>query len=280
MNCPKCGAPVSAEMVYCAACGATLPQSDPAVMPGTVTVPGAPVALDFTGSALGLFGWLLALLVGTIFVIPLAWATAGVARWFCRHTTFSDGTTAEFRGTGGQIAIWSILYVLVLALQQFLLNEVEYEGLVAVFAVMLGSMVVLLAIVLTILKWFVFNVTLRKADGSPAPDIAFEGSYGGLLGWYLLTAASVYTVVGWAWAVAGMYRWMASQVKGRGVRFSFHGKGHEILWRILVAVLGSALIIPIPWLYLWVTRWLIQNIRMEYKEELDLASLAEGAEAG
>ena len=236
--------------------------------------------MDFTGSAVGLLGWLLLLLGATFLVIPLAWATAGVARWFCRHTTFSDGTTAEFRGTGGQIVIWSILYVVVLAIQQFLINEVENEGLVAVFAVMLGTMVVVLAIVLTILKWFVFNVTLRRADGSAAPDIAFEGGYTGLLGWYLLTAAGIYTVVGWAWAVAGMYRWMASQVKGRGIRFSFHGPGLQILWRIAVAAAGSFLIIPIPWLYLWITRWLIQNIRMEYKDELDLASLAEGGNAG
>ena len=113
-----------------------------------------------------------------------------------------------------------------------------------------------------LLKWFVYN---SKID--PGPPLAFTGSYLSLLGRYLLVALLIPTIAGWAWGWAAMYRWIAESVKGRGLRFEFRGKGNEILWRKLAAILGSIVIITIPWLWLWFLRWLVRNISMRHVEE-------------
>jgi len=44
------------------------------------------------------------------------------------------------------------------------------------------------------------------------------------------------------------------------VRFSFKGRGVEILWRGLVGFLGCCLIIPIPWVLAWMNRWFVSRI--------------------
>jgi hypothetical protein len=220
------------------------------------------VHLDFKGTPLQYLGWLLLSIAGAVLIVPLAWVIAAAAQWVCRNTTFSDGTTVEFRGTGGEIAVWSVFYILIAAGQQFLMREVQSEGILAVLAAFLTTYALMLYISLTILKWFVYNT---KID--PGPQMSFTGSYLSLLGRYLLVFALVYTIVGWAWGLAAMYRWIAENVKGRGLRFEFHGKGHEILWRVLATVLGSVVIVTIPFLAIWLSRWLIQNVTMTHVEE-------------
>jgi hypothetical protein len=42
--------------------------------------------------------------------------------------------------------------------------------------------------------------------------------------------------------------------------FEFTATGLSILWRTLVAVLLSILIIPIPWIMRWYTRWMISQV--------------------
>lgn len=232
--------------------------------------------LDFTGSAVGILGWFVLYILGTISVIGLAWVTAGFARWMCRHVRFSDGTQAEFRGTGDQVVIWHILYIFVMVLVQFLSADAVSAGLGVFAAILLGMIVVLTAILHTIIKWFVFNVKLTNpATGTTGPDLTFEGSYGALLGWYLAMAVSVYTIIGWAWVVPAFYRWLASKVKGKGRVFSFHGEPLQFLWRVVAVSVGTMLIVTIPWLYQWLTKWLVQQIRMSYKDEMDLSQLAD-----
>jgi uncharacterized membrane protein YjgN (DUF898 family) len=113
----------------------------------------------------------------------------------------------------------------------------------------------IVAIVLKLVGWFVSNVEFGSG-----PPLSFTGAYVGLLGWYLLTVISSLTIIGLAWALAGMYRWYARNTHGQGIEFQFHGKGHQILWRTLVYALACVLIIPIPWMTLWLMRWFVQNI--------------------
>ena len=48
-----------------------------------------------------------------------------------------------------------------------------------------------------------------------------------------------------------------------GSALQFHGKGHQVLWRVAVAALLSILIIPIPWVLLWYTRWIVANVTID-----------------
>ena len=213
------------------------------------------VRLEFRGTPLQALGWILLSLVGGFLVVPLAWVNAAIARWVCRNTAFSDGATAEFRGTGGDVVVWHVLFMLVTGGQQLALlytDPGDYGGIASIFTL---SYFVMIAIVLTILKWFVYNVRL-----SAGPHLTFTGSLVGLLGWYVLIALSGITVVGWAWAAVAMYRWMARHVKGDGIAVEFRGTGFELLWRALATAVGSLLIVTVPFLAIWLTRWLVQNI--------------------
>jgi hypothetical protein len=225
--------------------------------------------LDFTGRPLEFAGWFALTLVGTALVIPLAWVSAAVGRWLCRHTTFSDGTTVDFRGTGGDVVVWHVFYVLAMAGQSAALYAVAGEGIAALLTVFLISYVVIIAIMHTLIKWFVFNMQL-----SSGPQLSFTGSYVGLFGWYMALAVALYTVVGWAWVAAAMYRWLARHVRGRGVAFEFRGQGHQMLWRGLVTAAAAIFVIPIPWAGVWLTRWLIQSISLTRREEGELSTPA------
>ena len=245
MTCPKCANEILDGSQFCPRCG------------HTIQAGSTKVELDFGGSAIELLGWILLSIVATLVVIPIAWVSAAMGRWMCRNMKFSDGTTATFRGTGGQIVGWFIVYSILTIGFEIGNFTLARKNLGASLLLTLGFLLVASAIILQLTRWWVSNVEL-----SSGPPLTFEGTYGAYLGWYLLTAILVYTLIGWAWAAAGMYRWYARNTRGQGVEFQFHGKGHQILWRTLLVALASMLIIPIPWVVLWLMRWIVQNISM------------------
>jgi uncharacterized membrane protein YjgN (DUF898 family) len=105
---------------------------------------------------------------------------------------------------------------------------------------------------LQILRWFVRHVELTSER-----RFTFIGGYGELLGWEVLLAISMLSIIGWAWVLAAMYRWMAESTGDGSDALQFQGKGHEILWRIPAAILFSIPIVTIPWAWLWYARWLV-----------------------
>ena len=211
------------------------------------------VRLEFHGTVWEATKWIVLSILASIVVFPLAWVNAGIARWVCRATQFSDGTVATFRGTGGDVVVWHVILLLLVIGQQFVIAGNDMQG--ADVPVLIVLYVATLAIVLNILKWFVYNTYL-----SSGPHLIFTGSFLGLLGWYVAILISAFTIVGWAWVVVAMYRWMARHVKGQGIAIEFRGSGLELLWRSLAVALGSILIVTIPFLTVWLSRWLIQNV--------------------
>jgi uncharacterized membrane protein YjgN (DUF898 family) len=211
------------------------------------------VRLNFRGAPLQALGWILAsALGGLLFGVPLAWVNSAIARWVCRKTEFSDGSTAEFRGSGGEVAVWHVLLFLAMLGQQWAISRTDpgdYGSLLAIFGL---TYVFMIGIALMLLKWFVFNLRV-----TPGPQLTFTGSLGGLLGWYVAILLSCVTIVGWAWVVVAMYQWITRNTKGEGIAFEFRATGLEFLWRALVTGLGCALIVTIPFLFVWFTRWLI-----------------------
>src|SRR5262245_58552024 len=99
-------------------------------------------------------------MIGGLLCIPLAWVNAAIARWLCRNTTFTDGTTAEFRGTGGEVVVWHILLFLIIVGQQFALartDATDYGSMVAILGI---SYVAIAAIAHTLVRWFAYNLRL------------------------------------------------------------------------------------------------------------------------
>ena len=242
MNCPGCGAEIPDNSNLCLRCGQMIQPAQ------------ASVQLDFGGTAMQLFGWMLLAIVATLVVVPLAWVQAAMNRWFCRSLKFSDGTTATFRGTGGQVVGWMILYLVVIVGYQVANSQAAKAGIVSSLLLLVVYFFALPAIILKLIGWSVSNV-----EFGAGPPLSFTGTYGGFVGWYLLLVISPFTIIGWAWAIAGMYRWYARNTHGQGIEFRFHGQGQQILWRTLVFALASVLIIPIPWMALWFMRWFVQN---------------------
>jgi hypothetical protein len=129
-----------------------------------------------------------------------------------------------------------------------------------------------------LLKWFCAHAS--TADGRL--NLSFEGGYLPYIGWNILLVLSAFTIIGWAWVMKYMLRWICQNVRGTA-EFAFTGIGLAILWRTLVfvllfvaivatsvsfAVLGRTLvagllcllIILIPWLMRWYTCWMISQI--------------------
>lgn len=101
-------------------------------------------------------GWaLLSSAVSILVVLPSAWVQVAMARWICRNLRFSDGTTAIFRGTGGQVVGWWTLYILLVIGFQV----AECYGLQArdwvVVLVMLVYLVINAGIGLKLIGWLV-----------------------------------------------------------------------------------------------------------------------------
>ena len=72
----------------------------------------------------------------------------------------------------------------------------------------------------------------------------------------ILAALSILTIIGWAWVYVAQMRWFCRNIQGTRREVVFIGTGLEFLWRALVAGLACLLIIPIPWMYRWMTQWL------------------------
>jgi uncharacterized membrane protein YjgN (DUF898 family) len=253
MFCSICGNEIQDQDASCPKCGHAVG--------GTGGAP-AMAQIRFEGTGLQLLGWILLAIPAFVLVIPAAWMIAAMARWFCRNLRFGDdvlfGTTASFRGKGGEVLGWAVLNVLV-AIANIACNfALEKAGFPATLLVSIGFACVQCAISLQILKWL-----CSRVDLSAGPPLRFAGEYGGYLGWTILVGLSIYTIIGWAWAEAGMFRWMCRNIHGDGLRFAWLGKGHQLLWRGLVAVLVSCLIIPLPWMMMWLMRWQVEQARME-----------------
>ena len=277
MRCPKCAAILADDSWACSRCG----------------FPVRPrhhvVHLDFWGSPLQVLLWLLLMalvsvrislppainirilsinvgrswignapspwlmltwILSVILAIAGAWIFAGACRWFCRHLRFSDDTRADFSGRGGQILGWWILCVLAGHRWNIPAPEGVLLDIAMFFLGLWGA--------LNILRWIVGHVKLSSSRG-----FSFFGTYVELLGWEILLALSVLTVIGWAWVLAAIWRWMARNTRGNEIALRFHGVGLQILWRTVVAILFSIPVVTIPWVWLWYARWLVQNTTIE-----------------
>jgi hypothetical protein len=102
------------------------------------------------------------------------------------------------------------------------------------------------------LKWFIANLA---SNGQPL-GLSFSGSVWAYLGWTILAAISVITIIGWAWVYVAWLRWFCRNIQGTRREVLFIGSGLEFLWRALVAAIASLFIIPIPWVYRWMSQWL------------------------
>ena len=205
---------------------------------------GGPLSIDF---GILEFVWRsLVFVIGCVLIIPLPWVLVWYIKWIVPCVRVPGRPNLSFAGTAMSTVPW-YFGVLVLAVAVGMIGSLAgIDG--------LSNLLTIAQVVLywLFLKWFIANL----ASNEQPLGLSFSGSFLSYLGWAILAGISVITVIGWAWVYAAWMRWFCRNIQGTRREVRFLGSGLEFLWRAIVALFASAFIIPIPWVYRWMSQWL------------------------
>jgi len=211
--------------------------------------------------AWGLLGRLLLVWIGEILIVPLPWTAAAFYRFACAHIALPDGKRLKFTGKGGDIwyvfmgtilVIWVAAFVGV-----FLIVASDDQDNPVAYVIKFAGLLASWALAVLILRWFCGHATTE--DGRLS--LTFDGGIWTYIGWNVLLSLSIVTIIGWAWVLKFMVRWICRNVGGN-LAFDFTAPGLAILWRSLLTWLLCVLIIPIPWMLRWYINWFISQIEV------------------
>jgi hypothetical protein len=179
--------------------------------------------------------------IGTFLIIPGPWVLVWYAKWIVPCLRVPGRPNLSFTGNAMTLVPW-YFGAIVLAI------VVGYSGIRV-----LNNLIFVVQMVLCwlLIKWTVANI----ASNDQPLGLSFSGSIWAYIGWNLLFAISVLTIIGWAWVAAAQLRWMCRNIQGTRRAVVFNGSGLEILWRGIVTAILFSLIIPIPWAYRWIMNW-------------------------
>jgi hypothetical protein len=214
----------------------------------------APAGVSVSGAATGplipafpvwgLFWRSVVTLIGVVLIIPAPWVGPWFYKWLCERISLPDGRPLTFSGKPGDIWYVFVAWGAFMWIGQ--LKEGRFELVTIVLSWILGVL---------LLRW----VCAHASTADERLKLSFEGKYLPYIGWNILLALSAITIIGWAWVMKYMLRWICQNVRGTA-EFAFTGTGLEILWRTVVVVLLSILIIPIPWMMRWYTQWMFSQV--------------------
>jgi hypothetical protein len=190
--------------------------------------------LEFTWRAI-------VLLIGTIFVIPVPWVFVWYTKWIVACVKVPGRPNLSFTGNAMTLVPWYFGFIVLAIAIAFIGSQ------------LLSDLLFIAQIVLywLLIKWMVANLA---SNGQPL-GLNFTGSVWAYIGWNLLFAISIITIIGWAWVAAAQLRWMYRNIQGMRREIVFKGSGLGILWRGIVAAILCSFIIPIPWVYRWIMNW-------------------------
>jgi hypothetical protein len=181
------------------------------------------------------------MLIGMCFIIPVPWVFVWYTKWIVSCVKVPGRPNLSFTGNAMTLVPWYFGFV-VLAIAIALFGSASLNNVIFIVQVVLYWL---------LLKWMVANL----ASNEQPLGLSFTGSVWAYIGWNLLFAISIITIVGWAWVAAAQIRWMCRNIQGTRRDIIFRGSGLGILWRGIVAAILSGFIIPIPWVYRWMMNW-------------------------
>lgn len=190
----------------------------------------------------------LVLAIGCVLIIPVPWLLVWYTKWIVPCVRVPGRPNLSFTGEAMTIVPW-YFGTIVLAVAVSLTGPDWLNNVVAL---------VQFALYWLLLKWIVANLA---SNGQPL-GLSFSGTVWAYLGYSILTIVSIFTIIGWAWVYVAWVRWVCRNIQGTRRAVVFHGTGLEFLWRALVAAIASAFIIPIPWVYRWMSRWLASQTEL------------------
>jgi GYF domain 2 len=226
--------------------------------PPSIPQAGGPAIGGYRGGAAGGYGdgalsadlpiWALLgrsilYVIGMMLVIPAPWVATHFYRWGASRTSVPGRPNFEFTG---QVAdIWYLF--IGLALMSYV---GQYDNSLQLIAVPVEAFLGWL-----ILRWIAANLS---SNGQPLP-IAFNGNVWTFIGWQVLMVLSIFTIIGWAWVMTAMVRWICRNIGGTRREIVFNASGLEMLWRSLLFGFGCVFLIPIPWVLRWYVSWYISQ---------------------
>ena len=222
--------------------------SSSALGPPVIPRAGVPLAGGgYGGEALSIdfgiwdFTWRsLVLVIGLVLVIPAPWVMLMYFQWIVSCVRVPQRPNLAFTGRVNDLMWFYALVILIIVA-----TWTQYR--VLNLAVTVTEFVLYFLLV----KWFVANLS---SNGQPL-GLRFTGSPWGFIGYSLLAAIAIVTIVGWAWVYVAQLRWMCRHIEGTRREIVFNATGLELLWRSIVTALACAFIIPIPWMYRWLAGW-------------------------
>jgi hypothetical protein len=203
-------------------------------------VESGPLSIDF---GILEFVWRsLVLVIGLILIIPAPWVLVWYLKWIVPCVQVPGRPNLSFAGAAMTLVPW-YFGAIVLAIGVSLIGINALNNLMGLVQFVLSWL---------FLKWFVANL----ASNEQPLGLSFSGSVWAYLGWSILAAISVITIIGWAWVYVAWLRWFCRNIQGTRREVLFIGSGLEFLWRAIVAAIVSLFIVPIPWVYRWMSQWL------------------------
>jgi hypothetical protein len=206
---------------------------------------GAPLSIE-----LGLWSFLgrgLVFIIGLLLVVPAPWVATSFYRWMASCVRVPGRPNFGFTGQVGDI--WYVFVAIGL---------MTYAGLSGIPYLQFILIPVQAFLSWMTVRWIMANLS---SNGERLP-IAFKGSALGYVGWYLLMYISVITIIGWAWVITAWMRWTCRNVSGTRREVVFNATGWQMLWRTVLFSLGCGLVIPIPWVMRWYTRWYVAQFAL------------------
>lgn len=188
------------------------------------------------------FTWrTLALVIGSCFIIPVPWLFVWYTKWIVSCVRVPGRPNLSFTGSAMTLVPWYFGFIVLAIALGYVGSEI------------LSNLLFIVQVVLywLLIKWMVANLA---SNGQPL-GLSFTGSVWAYIGWNLLFAISIITIIGWAWVAAAQMRWFCRSIEGTRREIVFKGSGLDILWRGILAAILCALIIPIPWVYRWIMNW-------------------------
>ncbi|WFU41178.1 DUF4339 domain-containing protein [Bradyrhizobium sp. CB82] len=207
---------------------------------------GAALSIDF---GILEFTWRsIVTLIGMILVIPAPWAFVWYTQWIVSCVRVPGRPNMSFTGNAMTLVPWYFGFIV-------LVIAVNFIGIQS-----LNTLTSIIEIVLAwlLIKWMVANL----ASNGQLLGLSFTGSVWAYIGWNLLFAISIFTIIGWAWVAVAQIRWMCRSIEGTRRDIVFKGTGLEFLWRAIVTAILCAFIIPIPWMYRWMMGWLASQTEL------------------
>ena len=206
---------------------------------GAGSAAGGSLSVDF---GIVEFIWrTLVMLIGSCLIIPIPWLFVWYTQWIVSCVRVPGRPNLSFTGNAMALVPWFFGFIVLAIVVSFIGIQILNTALYIVQIVLYWML----------LKWMVANIA---SNGQPV-GLSFTGSVLGYIGWNLLFAVSIITIIGWAWVAAAQLRWVYRNIQGTRREIIFRGSGLGILWRGIVAAILCGFIIPIPWVYRWIMNW-------------------------